>query len=122
MVRSRRLDGARKDPKRHARGRASLPHSFAAFLRGRAFLAGYFRAVCLRRRYDLYHETNFIPLPADVPTVATLHDLSVVLHPEWHPRDRVLLFERHFRHGLGRLAIGRGGPLWVVAPCLRPRK
>jgi glycosyltransferase involved in cell wall biosynthesis len=80
---------------------------------GRALMAGYFRAVCWRQRYDLYHETNFIPLPANVPTVATLHDLSVILHPEWHPRDRVAHFERHFERGLRRcghfLAISEAG-------------
>src|SRR5262249_24250673 len=32
-----------------------------------------------RHRYDLYHEPNFLPLPCDLPTVATLHDLSVLL-------------------------------------------
>jgi alpha-1,3-rhamnosyl/mannosyltransferase len=67
---------------------------------GRAAIARYFRAVCARHRYDLYHETNFIPLASDRPTVVTLHDLSVLLHPEWHPTDRVAHFERHFRQGL----------------------
>jgi alpha-1,3-rhamnosyl/mannosyltransferase len=35
-------------------------------------------------------------LPAECPTIVTLHDLSVVLHPEWHPAERVAQFERHF--------------------------
>src|SRR5262249_31966606 len=69
---------------------------------GRTFTAQCFRRVCARRDYDLYHEPNFIPLPSDRPTVATLHDLSVLLHPEWHPRDRVAHFERHFERGLSR--------------------
>src|SRR2546421_728440 len=30
------------------------------------------------------------------PTVATVHDLSVLLHPQWHPADRVAYFEKHF--------------------------
>src|SRR6266849_148676 len=64
---------------------------------GRALMAQHFRLVCKLRKYQLYHETNFIPLPCDQPTVATLHDLSVVLHPEWHPTDRVAYFEKHFR-------------------------
>jgi alpha-1,3-rhamnosyl/mannosyltransferase len=38
----------------------------------------------------------------DVPTVATLHDLSVLLHPHWHPADRVAHFERRFHEGLKR--------------------
>ncbi|HVS38816.1 MAG TPA: glycosyltransferase family 1 protein, partial [Gemmataceae bacterium] len=51
---------------------------------------------------DLYHEPNNIPLATDLPTVATVHDLSVLLHPEWHPADRVAEYEARFREGLGR--------------------
>jgi alpha-1,3-rhamnosyl/mannosyltransferase len=69
---------------------------------GRAAIACHFRAICARECYDLYHEPNFIPLPCSRPTVATLHDLSVILHPEWHPADRVAHFERNFRRGLGQ--------------------
>lgn len=65
-----------------------------------ALTASCFRAVCARRRYDLYHEPNLIPLPCDRPTVVTLPDLSVLLHPQWHPADRVAHFEKHFYRGL----------------------
>jgi glycosyltransferase involved in cell wall biosynthesis len=67
---------------------------------GQWLLARNFHAAYQRDRYDLYHEPNFIPLPCDLPTIATLHDLSVLLHPEWHPADRVAHFERQFRRGL----------------------
>src|SRR5262249_6158220 len=30
----------------------------------------------------------------------TVCDLSVLLHPQWHPPDRVAYFERHFQRGL----------------------
>jgi alpha-1,3-rhamnosyl/mannosyltransferase len=57
------------------------------------------------RRVDLYHEPNFFPIRTRLPTVVTVHDLSAVLHPEWHPPDRVALYEstflpqvRHFTH------------------------
>ena len=43
-------------------------------------------------------------MPCDLLTVATLHDLSVLLHPEWHPADRVAAYEREFRAGLARTA------------------
>jgi alpha-1,3-rhamnosyl/mannosyltransferase len=59
-----------------------------------------FRRLCRWKKYDLYHEPNFLPLPCDCPTVATLHDLSPLLHPEWHPAERVTQFEEHFRRGL----------------------
>jgi alpha-1,3-rhamnosyl/mannosyltransferase len=54
------------------------------------------------RKYDLYHEPNFIPLPGETPAIVTLHDLSVLLHPEWHPAERVVFYERAFRRGLKR--------------------
>jgi alpha-1,3-rhamnosyl/mannosyltransferase len=69
---------------------------------GRALVRWHFRKRFTRRNCDLYHEPNFIPLPSELPTVATLHDLSVLLHPEWHPADRVAYFERYFRAGLER--------------------
>lgn len=74
----------------------------AAKLAARASLEMAFRRTCRRGGYDVYHEPNFIPFAADVPAVATVHDLSVLLHPEWHPADRVRLYERHFEAGLRR--------------------
>jgi glycosyltransferase involved in cell wall biosynthesis len=53
-------------------------------------------------RCDLYHEPNFIPLECDLPTVATVHDLSVLLHPHWHPPVRVTDFRKHFESRLKR--------------------
>lgn len=67
---------------------------------GRGCLGAALRAACRRGGYDLYHEPNFIPLTDTVPAVVTVHDLSVVLHPEWHPADRVRHHERCFRRGL----------------------
>jgi alpha-1,3-rhamnosyl/mannosyltransferase len=84
----------------------------------RAALAGYFRVVCARGRYDLYHEPNFIPLPSGRPTVTTICDLSVLLHPEWHPLDRVKHFERHFERGVANsihfLAISEWGRQEII--------
>lgn len=85
---------------------------------GRGFMARHFRTVTRRQRFELYHEPNFIPFPSDLPTVATLHDLSVVLHPEWHPADRVRHFEQHFHRGLTQcchfFAISEAGRREIV--------
>ncbi|NBO93054.1 MAG: glycosyltransferase family 1 protein [Planctomycetia bacterium] len=62
-----------------------------------------FRALS-RRGFDLYHEPNFIPLASRLPTVTTVLDLSVLLHPQWHPADRVMDFERRFHAGLKQCA------------------
>lgn len=64
---------------------------------GQNLVASHFRKVCARKQYDLYHEPNCIALPSDCPTVTTLHDLSVLLHPEWHPADRVAYYHRNFQ-------------------------
>jgi len=69
---------------------------------GRAWAENRFRAACAQNQYDLYHEPNFIPFPCDCPTVVTIHDLSVLLHPEWHPADRVMYFEKNFQKGLAQ--------------------
>jgi glycosyltransferase involved in cell wall biosynthesis len=52
--------------------------------------------------FDLYHEPNQVPLRSKLPTVTTVHDLSVLEHPEWHPRDRVRWYERDFTRGAER--------------------
>jgi alpha-1,3-rhamnosyl/mannosyltransferase len=58
------------------------------------------QAMLFGDEFDLYHEPNFIPLPSSHKTVTTLHDLSVLLHPEWHPKARVEWYERSFSQTL----------------------
>jgi glycosyltransferase involved in cell wall biosynthesis len=67
---------------------------------GRFILDRQFKSVFASGRHDLYHEPNFIPLQTDLPTVVTVHDLSVLHHPEWHPAGRVKQYERRFHAGL----------------------
>jgi alpha-1,3-rhamnosyl/mannosyltransferase len=69
-----------------------------------AFLDRRFSRLCRAGDYDIYHEPNYLPMPADCPTVVTLHDLSVLLHPQWHPADRVKRFENRLPEVLGRAA------------------
>jgi alpha-1,3-rhamnosyl/mannosyltransferase len=58
----------------------------------------------LEGEYDLYHEPNYFPMHCDLPTVTSVHDLSALLHPEWHPADRVKQYELRFEAGLKRCA------------------
>lgn len=37
----------------------------------------------------LYFEPNHLAVGCSLPTVTTVHDLSVLMHPSWHPADRV---------------------------------
>ena len=52
------------------------------------------------RGYDLYHEPNHVPVRSKLPTVTTIHDLSVLVHPDWHPLDRVKWYESAFDAGV----------------------
>jgi alpha-1,3-rhamnosyl/mannosyltransferase len=69
---------------------AAFPWHFAAYTR--AF------------KFDLYHEPNFVPFKSHLPTVVTVHDLSVVRFPQWHPAYRVANHEKAFLPGLQRAA------------------
>jgi alpha-1,3-rhamnosyl/mannosyltransferase len=71
---------------------------------GRRATALHFRRHCKRTQAELYHEPNYLPFEVDVPTVVTIHDLSVLLHPEWHPADRVRQHERRLRDAVARAA------------------
>jgi alpha-1,3-rhamnosyl/mannosyltransferase len=73
----------------------------AALLPIRAF---HFKALCGGEKYDLYHEPDFNPMPFDGPTIPTLHDLSAIVHPEWHPSDRVRQHERTLDRALSQCA------------------
>jgi alpha-1,3-rhamnosyl/mannosyltransferase len=67
-------------------------------------LQRHFERTSSRSRCDLYHEPNFIPFASDLPTVVTIHDLSVLRHPEWHPAQRVRHYEQRFERGLADCA------------------
>lgn len=41
------------------------------------------------RRHYVYHEPNFMLKPHAGPSVATIHDLSFLHYPQFHPRKRV---------------------------------
>ncbi len=45
------------------------------------------------RRVAAVWEPNHLAIPTPLPTVTTVHDLSVLDHPEWHPADRVAWYE-----------------------------
>jgi alpha-1,3-rhamnosyl/mannosyltransferase len=68
----------------------------------KAAYRAHFQLIARRRGFDLYHEPNFVPFDTPLPTVATVHDLSVFLYPQWHPADRVRFHDRHFARGLAR--------------------
>lgn len=42
-----------------------------------------------RTDYDLYHGPNYFVPKTKKPSVVTIHDLSTVFYPNWHPEARV---------------------------------
>lgn len=73
----------------------------------RGLLAGYelaFETHGAFHGFRLYHEPNHIPGDWNGPVITTVHDLSVVRHPEWHPADRVRWYERSLLPSLPRSA------------------
>lgn len=58
----------------------------------------------LRRRQTphVYHDPNFIPFRFRGPTVITVHDVSWVRYPEYHPPHRLQLLRANFDKALER--------------------
>ncbi len=58
-------------------------------------------------KYDIYFEPNFIPLPeiSAEKVVATVHDFTFHLYPQWHPKDRVEFFKRNFWKNIYRAEV-----------------
>lgn len=72
------------------------------------WIPGFVRNVVRRRRFEAMigeataggyvgcFEPNHVAGDYGAPTVTTIHDLSVLEHPEWHPRERVEHWEASF--------------------------
>ncbi|MCY2927366.1 MAG: hypothetical protein NT031_18405, partial [Planctomycetota bacterium] len=52
------------------------------------------KAARTQGQHAVYFEPNNLAVPCGGQIVATMHDLSVLEHPEWHPVDRVAYWER----------------------------
>ncbi|MDS4019331.1 MAG: glycosyltransferase family 1 protein [Candidatus Competibacter sp.] len=77
------------------RSRRWLPcKPLAALLYG-AIQSRWFRHQVERFPNHLLHVPNFILPPCANPTVATLHDLSHLHYPRFHPRERIAYLERY---------------------------
>ncbi len=62
------------------------------------------RFLRISRGFDIYHEAGYFPLKAaqNVKTVFTVHDISLKTLPDFHPKDRVLFFNKYFERSLSR--------------------
>ncbi|BCS89478.1 glycosyltransferase family 4 protein [Pseudodesulfovibrio sediminis] len=52
--------------------------------------------------FDVYHEAGYFPyIPQErIRTILTVHDLSLLRFPQWHPPERVRYANRYFRERL----------------------
>ena len=64
----------------------------------------YIKSRINKTTFDIYWEPNFIPQDdiKALKIVTTVHDLSFILQPEWHPTDRVNYFNTHFFKNIRR--------------------
>ena len=76
--------------------RMPYPVAFGARLLRHAATERSFERAC--RGFDVYHEAGYFPLRTGgkVRTVMTVHDLSLLRFPQWHPRERVRYAQRYF--------------------------
>ncbi|MHC4445580.1 MAG: glycosyltransferase family 4 protein [Planctomycetota bacterium] len=61
-----------------------------------------FKTIARLKGCNLYHEPNHIPLPWKGTTITTIHDLSVLRNPDWHPLDRVKWYQQDLVPSLPR--------------------
>ncbi len=61
-----------------------------------------FKLTSRRCGADLYHEPNYLLMPFDGPSVVTIHDLSYLHYPQYHPKDRIHRMEKGMPHTLRR--------------------
>lgn len=76
-------------PRRLRRLVAATPFAPAAFATYHKLLRLRFMNSAPARDADLYHGTGYRPLPLSVPGVITVHDLSFIRYPQFHPAARV---------------------------------
>lgn len=67
---------------------------------GRLFYGEVLLGGALRRRasLDVLHGPHYtLPVGRGTPAVVTVHDLTLIEHPEWHQRSKALFFQRALR-------------------------
>ena len=59
-----------------------------------------------RMDLDVWHGPHYtVPLRSPVPVVVTVHDLTLLEHPEWHERPKALYFGRMIPAAVARAAV-----------------
>ncbi len=82
--------------------RRVLPFKRTALEGYTALRAALFRRSARSLRDHVLHAPNFVLMPFDGPCVATVHDISYLRYPQFHPIERVRFLERHLPPTLAR--------------------
>lgn len=61
-----------------------------------------FRLTSGRAGVDIYHEPNYLLMPFDGPSISTIHDLSYLHYPQYHPKERIRRMEKGMPETLRR--------------------
>lgn len=77
------------------------PIALGARLLRHTIYEGRFSRVC--PGYDVYHEAGYFPFKTrgELKTILTVHDLSLLRYPQWHPKERVLYWKKFFHDRVG---------------------
>lgn len=111
-VRFYRTDGWVDDPAKLLSSRGFAADTRRTMLRS-SLAVGAYRAVApavswwrLRRYADhVFHGPNYYLPPFPGAAVSTIHDLSIFLHPEFHPPERVAFMRKEIPDALKRATV-----------------
>ncbi len=79
----------------------SLPFVYQLYAR---YNAAMFHRKAKTIKNAVYHEPNYILKPFDGASVTTVHDLSFIHCPEYHPKERVQHLKKHLKITLAKAA------------------
>jgi glycosyltransferase involved in cell wall biosynthesis len=82
--------------------RRSVPFKAQALELYQQMRSGLFRLHTRRMKGFLLHTPNYVLMPFDGPSLATVHDLSWLSYPDAHPEERVRFLDRHLPPTLAR--------------------
>jgi glycosyltransferase involved in cell wall biosynthesis len=86
-------------------GRNLLPAQRRSFPIKEIWMQFWLPRILERLHPDICHFTNSIaPMRIQVPYVVTVHDLSLIRHPEWHPWSRRIWMKNFLRPSIMRAA------------------
>ncbi|AMC36769.1 glycosyltransferase family 4 protein [Janthinobacterium sp. B9-8] len=68
----------------------------------------------IKEKKYIYHEPNYIPTVLQYPYLVTVHDLSHIINPEWHPIERVRFLNEHLP-----LTLEKADAIFVVSKSVK---